>query len=167
MSVGFSGQVYLSATAPPATFGCRLADRFSAASMMRTKVPQRQMLPSRPFFACSSVGFGCFSSSATVAITKPGVQKPHIRPSVSKKACCTGCSVVAVGQAVDGANLLALHLDGERRAGVDRAAVDDHRAGAAGAAIADALVAGEVGAVAQRVEQRDARLDPQIERACR
>ena len=42
-------------------------------------------------------------------------------------------------------------------------AVDDHRAGAAGAAIADALVAGQVGAHAQRVEQRDPRLDPEIE----
>ena len=70
---------------------------------------------------------------------------------------------VAVGQAVDGADLFALHLDGERRARVDRAAVDDHRAGAAGAAVADALVAGQIGAVAQRVEQRDARLDRQVE----
>ncbi len=71
--------------------------------------------------------------------------------------------LVAVGEAVDGANLLALHLDRQRRAGVDRAAVDDHRAGAAGAAIAAALVAGEIGAHAQRVEQRDARLDHQID----
>src|SRR4051794_10796906 len=45
---------------------------------------------------------------------------------------------------VDVANLLALDLDGECRAGVDRTAVDQHRAGAAGAAIAAALVAGQV-----------------------
>ena len=94
---------------------------------------------------------------------KPGVQKPHISASLSQNACCTGCSVSPLARPVDGANLLALHLDRQRRAGVDRAAVDDHRAGAAGAAIAAALVAGEVGAHAQRVEQRHARLDHQID----
>ena len=31
--------------------------------------------------------------SATVATTKPGVQKPHIRASTSQNACCTGCIV--------------------------------------------------------------------------
>ena len=70
---------------------------------------------------------------------------------------------VGGGEAVDGANLLALHFDGERRARIDRAAVDDHRAGAAGAAIADALVAGEIGAIPDRVEQGDPRLDLQLE----
>src|SRR5205809_647820 len=40
----------------------------------------------------------------------------------------------AVGrrETVDVADALALHVDGERRAGVDRPAVDEHRAGAAG-----------------------------------
>src|SRR5439155_12597946 len=45
---------------------------------------------------CSRVAFGYFSSTATVATTKPGVQKPHIRASTSQKACCTGWSVVPV-----------------------------------------------------------------------
>src|ERR1051325_1947939 len=50
------------------------------------------MLPSSSRFACSGVAFGYFSSSATVATTKPGVQKPHMSASTSQKACCTGCS---------------------------------------------------------------------------
>ena len=133
------------------------------ASKMRENVPQRQMLPSRPFLICSGVGFGCFSSRPTLAMMKPGVQKPHISASLSQNACCTGCSVSPLARPVDVADLLALHFDRERRAGIDRAAVDEHRAGAAGAAIAAALVAGQVGAHAQRVEQRDARLDHQIE----
>src|SRR5262245_47124060 len=69
--------------------------------------------------------------------------------------------LAAGGEAVHGANLLALALDRERRARVDRAAVDDHRAGAAGAAVAAAFVARHVDAHAQRVEQRHARLDRQ------
>src|SRR4051812_23544756 len=66
-----------------------------------------------------------------------------------------GMQRLAGREAVHRANLLALDVDGERRTRIDRAAVDDHRAGAAGAAIAAPLVAGEIGAHAKRVEQRD------------
>ena len=66
----------------------------------------------------------------------------------------------AVCQTVDRANLLADRFNRERRARVCGPAVDDHRAGAADAAIASALVAGDVGVVADGVEQRHARLDP-------
>ena len=65
-------------------------------------------------------------------------------------------------QSVDRADLFALHFDRERRAGIDGAAVDDHRAGTAGAAIAHPLVAGEIGAVADGIEQRHTRFDPEI-----
>src|SRR5215471_2636987 len=76
-----------------------------------------------------------------------------------------GMQLAAGGrEPVHGADLLALDLDRQRRARVDRPAVDDHRAGAAGAAIAAALVAREIGAHAQRVEQRDARLDLEAQR---
>ena len=98
---------------------------------------------------------------------KPGVQKPHISASLSQNACCTGCSVAPLARPSTLRICLALHLDRERRAGVDRPAVDDHRAGAAGAAIAAALVAGQIGAHAQRVEQRDPRLDHAGRGACR
>ena len=49
----------------------------------------------------------------------------------------------------------------ERQAGVDAAAVDDHRAGAALAVVAALLGAGEVQVLAQRVEQRRARVELQ------
>ena len=133
------------------------------ASMMRTNVPQRQMLPSSPFLTCSTVAFGCLleerdrrhdeARRAEAAHQAVGVAEGLLHRMQRR----------AVREAVDGANLLALHFDRQRRAGVHRAAVDDHRAGAAGAAIADALVAGHVGARADRVEQGDARFDPQIE----
>src|SRR6516225_3449464 len=69
-------------------------------------------------------------------------------------------------EAVDVANLLALDLDRERRARIHRASIDDHRAGAARAAIAPALVAGHwlVEMHAQRIEQCRARLDLETNR---
>jgi hypothetical protein len=69
----------------------------------------------------------------------------------------------ALCQAVDVANLLALALDRERRARIHGAAVDDHRARAARAAIAAPLAAGQIRAHAQRVEQRHARLNHQVQ----
>ena len=46
---------------------------------------------------------------------------------------------------------------------VDALAVDDDGAGAAGAAVADPLGAGEIEVIAQRVEQGDARLDGEVD----
>ena len=51
---------------------------------------------------------------------------------------------VAVGQALDGGDLGAVVADRERQAGIDPAAVDQHGAGAALAAVAAFLGAGEV-----------------------
>ena len=48
--------------------------------------------------------------------------------------------------------------DGEREAGIDAPAVDQDGAGAALAAVAALLGAGQVEALAQEVEQRDARI---------
>src|SRR5829696_2457941 len=64
-------------------------------------------------------------------------------------------------EALDGADPLPLRFDRQCRAGVDRLAVRNHRAGAAGAAIAHPLRAGDrwIGPRAQRVEQRHSRLD--------
>src|SRR5262249_53088110 len=56
-------------------------------------------------------------------------------------------------------DLLALRLDGEHGAGVDRLVIEEHGAGAAGTAVADPFAAGDVEVIAQRVEQGDARLD--------
>ena len=63
--------------------------------------------------------------------------------------------LVAVGEAVHVADLLALNLDCQRGTGVDRPPVNDHRAGAAGAPVASALIAREIRAHAQCIEQCD------------
>ncbi len=67
--------------------------------------------------------------------------------------------LAAVDEALGRLDLLALCLQRQHGAGVDGFAVEHHGAGAAGAAVADALAAGDIEVVAQGVEQRDARLD--------
>ena len=66
---------------------------------------------------------------------------------------------VAVRQALDRGDLAALVLHRQRQAGVDALAVDQHRAGAAGALVAALLGAGEAEVVAQQVEERGAQVD--------
>src|SRR4051812_24692243 len=63
----------------------------------------------------------------------------------------------AFGEALDRANRASLHLDGQMGARVDCASVRNDGAGPAGSAIADAFHAGDVEAIAHRVEQRHAR----------
>jgi hypothetical protein len=63
------------------------------------------------------------------------------------------------GQALDGGDLAVLDVVGERHAARARDAVDEHRAGPAGAAVADQLAAGGVDRVAQELEQGRARGD--------
>ena len=113
--------------------------------MMRTKVPQRQMLPSSALLRLLRRRVRASSRAARPWPSRsPACRSRTSARRVSQKACCTGCSVLPSARPSTVRMCLALHLDGERRARVDGAAVDDHRAGAAGAAIADALVAGEV-----------------------
>ena len=69
--------------------------------------------------------------------------------------------LLAAHQALDGRDLVALGLERERQAGVARHAVDQHRAGAALAALAAGLGAGQAEPLAEDVEQRPARLDEQ------
>ena len=129
------------------------------ASKMRVNVPQRQMLPSSPCRICSGVGIGMLLEQADAGHDEARrAEAAHQRVLVAERLLHR-MQRVAVGQPVDVADLLALDFDRQRRAGIHGAAVDEHRAGAAGAAIAAALVAGQVGAHAQRIQQRDARLD--------
>src|SRR5271170_4141074 len=67
---------------------------------------------------------------------------------------------VAVGEAFDGADLLAVGLDCEHQAGAHRLVVDDDGAGAADAMLAADMGAGQPAIVADGVDQRFARLDP-------
>ena len=77
-------------------------------------------------------------------------------------ACCIGWSSPPAREAFDGRDLRAVLHDGEREAGIDAPAVDQHRAGAALAVVAALLGAGEVEMLAQRVEQRRPGRDAQL-----
>ena len=70
--------------------------------------------------------------------------------------------VLRRAQAFDGGDLVALVHHRQRQAGIDAAPVDDHRAGAALAVVAALLGAGQVQVLAQRVEQRGARVEFQF-----
>jgi len=59
-------------------------------------------------------------------------------------------------------DLLALRLDCQHRARVNRLVVDHHRAGSAFTAVADAFSTGDVETVTQRVKQRDPRFHLQL-----
>ena len=87
----------------------------------------------------------------------------YIKASLSQNASCTGCRPEAVARPSTLRISFALDVDGERRAGVDRPAVDNHRARAARAPVAPALVACQVRPHAQRIEQRRPRLNRQVE----
>ena len=67
--------------------------------------------------------------------------------------------LVAVRQALDGADLFAVRLYREHQARAHRLAVDEHRAGAADAVLAADMRAGLTAILANRVGQRAARLD--------
>ena len=68
--------------------------------------------------------------------------------------------LVAVGQAFDGADLFAVGLYREHQARAHRLAIDQHGAGAAHAVFAADMRAGLSAILADRIDQRAARLDP-------
>ena len=69
-----------------------------------------------------------------------------------------GMQRVAVRQALDRQDVRAVAADRESEAGIDPPPVDEDRAGAALAAVAALLGPGQLEALAQQVEQRDARV---------
>ena len=122
------------------------------------------MLPVIAARACSAVGCGVALSSAFALISWPDVQKPHCGASCSTNACCSGSSV-PFEQPFDRLDRPAVGPHRELAARVDRLAVEQHRAGAALAAVAADLRAGQPGVIAQHLGQRPAILD--LERAPR
>src|SRR6202044_3794672 len=68
--------------------------------------------------------------------------------------------LVALGQAFDGADLLAFGLHGEHQTGANRRAVDQHRTGAANPVFAADVRAGLPAILADGIDQRAPRLDP-------
>src|ERR1700728_527081 len=67
--------------------------------------------------------------------------------------------LVAVGKALDGADFLALRLNGEHQAGAHRLVVDNYGTGAADAVLAADMGTGLAAIVADGIDQRLARLD--------
>ena len=70
---------------------------------------------------------------------------------------------IAHRETFDGLDIFALRVDRQDAATVDNLARHDHGAGAAGAAIANFLRAGQVQIIPHGIEQRDPRLDRQID----
>ena len=77
---------------------------------------------------------------------------------VINESLLDGIKFAGLAQAFNGRDLRALRIDGQNRAGIDGFAVQMDGAGAAGPAIAHALGSGQVKLIAQRVQQRDSRL---------
>jgi hypothetical protein len=73
-----------------------------------------------------------------------------------------GMERVPLGKPFNGPDLLPLHLNRKRGAGVHRAAIYDHRAGPTGSAIADAFLSGEVQPHPHGIEQGDTGLDLEV-----
>src|SRR6476620_8365135 len=69
-----------------------------------------------------------------------------------------GMKLVAARDAFDGEDVGAVMADGQSKTGVDALAVDENGAGAALAAIASLLGSGQMEALTQEIEQRDARI---------
>ena len=57
----------------------------------------------------------------------PEVQMPHCSAAISRNFCCSGCSLLALRHALDGADLVALGFDREHQAGADQAIVERDR----------------------------------------
>ena len=112
----------------------------------------------------SSVGGGSRLSSETVAITMPGVQKPHCSPCSAWKARCTGCISPSspsarpstVGPRAPSACAASTVHD------FDRLPVQQDRAGPAGAGVAADVGRGEAGHVAQEVHEQRAVRAPRL-----
>ena len=88
----------------------------------------------------------------------PGVQKPHWKPSWAMKAACTGCSWSPRATPSMVRMSAPSWLIASARQELIRRAVDQDGAGAALAAVASLLGSGQVEALAQEIEQRDARI---------
>ena len=78
------------------------------------------------------------------------------------KACCNGCSVSPLASPSTVRIGLPLRLHREHQAGAHRLAVEDDGAGAADAVLAADMRAGLAAVVADRIDQRLARLDADV-----
>ena len=144
------------------------------ASAMLEYAPQRQMLPLMRSRSSALVACGAASRSALTWLGTPALislEHRHRRTDLARRAIAAleaivfdegglhRMQLVRRSEAFDGRDAIAFVHDGERETGIDAPAVGDHRAGAALAVVAALLGAGEMQVIAQRVEQRGARVE--------
>ena len=112
----------------------------------------------------SSLGLGTRSSSAAVATTRPGVQKPHWTAPGLDERLLDAVEPVLGAKALDGRHLVPVRLRGEHEAGADEVAVEEDGAGTAFALLTGVFRAGQLERVAQRGQQALARPDVRLAR---
>ena len=105
---------------------------------------------------------GSRSSTLTASIRKPGVQKPHCSAVMVHEGLLHRMQFVAVGEALDGADRLAVGLHGEHQTRAHRFAVDEHGARAADAVLAADMRAGLPTVLADGVDERAPRFDRDV-----
>src|SRR4249920_1779667 len=109
-----------------------------------------------------AVGGGPFGQVGLGEHEEAGGAEPALqRVMVAERLLEVG-QLIAGGQALDGADLGAVGLHAEDQAGPHRAAVDQHRAGAADPVLAAQVSAGVAQVVAQHVGQRPAGLHGEL-----
>src|ERR1700742_1420595 len=85
--------------------------------------------------------------------------EPALQAVLLPEPLLDGMQLARRGQALHGGDLTAVDLDRQHRAGLDRPAVDQHRAGAAVGRVAAAMGAGQPGTPADQVGQQQPGLD--------
>ena len=144
------------------------------ASTMLEYAPQRQMLPLMRSRNSALVSCGCaeqvcahvagnagldFREHRDGGADLPGRAIAALIAVVFDERGLHGMHLVGRAQAFDGGDAIAFVHHRQREAGIDAPSARDHRAGAALAVIAALLGAGEMQVIAQRIEQRGARVE--------
>ena len=164
-----TGRVFFRLPAPGSRFPTELAKVIHARPLSLRALPSELQCSFRIDRDCrqapSSPARAWDSDSFRAARPSPSRSRA-CRSRTSSRRCrrtpvAQGAGV-AVRETVNGPDVAALRFDGEHRAGVIGAAVDNHRACAAGATIADPLLPGDVEPSPHRVKQRHARLHLQL-----
>ena len=120
------------------------------------------MLPERASRIWSSVGDGVGVEQRLRAHHEAGRAEAALAAVHGQERGLDGVEVVDAAEALDGLDGAVAHLQREELAGVDGSAVEQDGAGAALAAVAAALGAGEVELVAQGAQERPAMVDLQL-----
>ena len=107
------------------------------------------------------------TAGSCAATIMPGMQNPHCTAPRFDERLLHRVELSVGAEPFDRHDGLAIALDGEHEARVHRAAVQQHRAGAAFAFGAAFLRAGEIQLIAKHLEQRVMRLRRRASGACR